>query len=421
MALIFGVNMQIDDTQNLFDFFRHVKATGAHVDTFELGNELGDDYITRFGTNISKEINAIWATDNHGGSDVAAAAASGRGGGTSKPGLVGPSNAGDSTSMPYLQTTFGTLVSEQDYLAGITFHAYPFHNGGGPTLPDDLLNLEKIEGGSDGKGGLQCFKNMMSVVRNASSATYKPEVWMGEGNAAGHGGRPGITNTLENSFWYAHALGTAADLGLSRFLRQDFIGGGYELVNRTTFEPNPDYYVALLWQRLMGTRALNVTLGTPGSNVRVHVMCARVGSSSSYNGAGGTNGNYTAVAGDVVVVAINFDQTATITVALATVTGNVSRRGLASRLGSPHVHRYSYAIRATDPPSAPQGRTADVSLKANSGSWTPLKLQHDADGTAVRLPSMPSVADIGNPLNVLVQPLSYSFNLMAGANAAACL
>jgi hypothetical protein len=100
-----------------------------------------------------------------------------------KPRLVGPSNAGDNPSREYLETTFGKLVAEQDYLSGITFHAYPFHNGGGPTLPEDLINVEKID------AGLECFSTMADVVRNYSSAGYRPKVWMGEGNAVG-GPRP---------------------------------------------------------------------------------------------------------------------------------------------------------------------------------------------------------------------------------------
>ena len=289
----------------------------------------------------------------------------------------------------------------------------------GPTLPDDLLNLAKIE------TGLECFKLMMDVVKNATKTptTYNPEVWMGEGNAAGHGGRPGITNTLENSFWYAHALGTAADLGLGRFLRQTFVGGGYELVNRTTFDPNPDYYVALLWQRLMGTKTLHATLGAAESNVRIHAMCARVGSSTGAATAAATATTatatgYTAAAGDVVVLAINFDQTATITVDVQGFRSSArvhSTTAASSGVGA----RYTWAVHATDPASAPQGRTTDIALMAANGTWTPLKLT--SEGDSVALPRMPPVEITNNPLSLPVQPLSYSFSLLAGAKAPACL
>ena len=115
--------MQIEDTENMFDFFKYIKAAAQPVDTFELGNELGDGPIQHFGDNISRAVDAIWSG----------------GGGNAKPGLAGPSNAGDNTDMSYLQTTFGKLASEQDYITGITFHAYPFHNGGGKCIERTTL------------------------------------------------------------------------------------------------------------------------------------------------------------------------------------------------------------------------------------------------------------------------------------------
>jgi heparanase 1 len=48
----------------------------------------------------------------------------------------------------------------------------------------------------------------------------------------------------------------AASYGTKVYCRQSFIGGNYGLLNTTTFEPNPDFYSALLWNRLMGTTVL---------------------------------------------------------------------------------------------------------------------------------------------------------------------
>lgn len=63
----------------------------------------------------------------------------------------------------------------------------------------------------------------------------------------------------------------------------DFIWtGDYELVNRTTGLPNPDYYVALLWHDHVGKEVLNVTMDSicsdPASScaheLRVHAHTA---------------------------------------------------------------------------------------------------------------------------------------------------
>jgi heparanase 1 len=141
-----------------------------------------------------------------------------------------------------------------------------------------------------------------------------PELWMGEGNAAGHGGRLGVTNTFINSFWYLvspfasirntallalfalslalpradgrqqNAMGAAASLGIARFNRQTLVGGGYELVNRSTLEPNPDYFAAMLWRKLVGAAALRVEispLAARGRDVRAYAFCARNGTDST--------------------------------------------------------------------------------------------------------------------------------------------
>ncbi|KAK9277118.1 hypothetical protein L1049_006657 [Liquidambar formosana] len=58
------------------------------------------------------------------------------------------------------------------------------------------------------------------------------------------------------------------------FCRQAFIGGNYALLNTTSFIPNPDYYGALLWHRLMGKHVLSTTRsGSP--YLRAYSHCSR--------------------------------------------------------------------------------------------------------------------------------------------------
>ena len=56
--------------------------------------------------------------------------------------------------------------------------------------------------------GVSTYSQMIAAVKAGAESTNRsmPEVWMGEGNAAGHGGRPGVTNTFINSFWYLVSL-----------------------------------------------------------------------------------------------------------------------------------------------------------------------------------------------------------------------
>ena len=55
-------------------------------------------------------------------------------------------------------------------------------------------------------------------------------------------------------FRYLDQLGMSAKYNTKTYCRQSFIGGNYDLLNTTTFQPNPDYYrfgiLLLLWAAL---------------------------------------------------------------------------------------------------------------------------------------------------------------------------
>ncbi|KAL4313093.1 hypothetical protein GQ457_01G017250 [Hibiscus cannabinus] len=69
-------------------------------------------------------------------------------------------------------------------------------------------------------------------------------------------------------------MGMAATYDQKVFCRQALIGGNYGLLSATTFIPNPDYYGALLWHRLMGSTVLAVTKESD-PDLRVYAHCAK--------------------------------------------------------------------------------------------------------------------------------------------------
>ena len=76
-----------------------------------------------------------------------------------------------------------------------------------------------------------------------------------------------MTDTALSTFWYLDALGSVA-LKAVQFGRQALAGSHYGLLNPAAdFEPNPDFYVAALWTRLVGATVLQTTLSTrpPGT------------------------------------------------------------------------------------------------------------------------------------------------------------
>ncbi len=54
--------------------------------------------------------------------------------------------------------------------------------------------------------------------------------------------------------------GHASVLGYRRFLRSTLIGGDYELIDRNTLEPNPDYFIAYMWSLYFSPKVLSCSL-----------------------------------------------------------------------------------------------------------------------------------------------------------------
>jgi hypothetical protein len=138
------------------------------------------------------------------------------------------------------------------------------------------------------------------------------------------------------------------------FARQTLLGGDYELVNRTTGLPNPDFVVAVLWHDLVGSGARAVamddqlcsrtrpgaTSSTPagagaetvgpscGAAVRIHAHTALAD--------GGSGGAEPALKAAVIVILVNFAEAAAFTINL-TVSGSTPDGGstnVTSNMGS---------------------------------------------------------------------------------------
>ncbi|RZC08526.1 Auxilin-related protein 1 isoform E [Glycine soja] len=110
--------------------------------------------------------------------------------------------------------------------------------------PEHLSKVESI------------FGNLSETIK-----IYGPwsSAWVGEAGGAYNSGGNHVSNRFLNSFWYLDQLGIASCYSTKVYCRQTLIGGNYGLLNTTTFAPNPDYYSAVLWHRLMGKKVLAVS------------------------------------------------------------------------------------------------------------------------------------------------------------------
>ncbi|KAJ7327180.1 hypothetical protein JRQ81_016939 [Phrynocephalus forsythii] len=95
------------------------------------------------------------------------------------------------------------------------------------------------------------------------------QVWLGETSSAYGGGAPQLSNT-----YVADKLGLSAQLGIDVVMRQVLFGAGsYHLVD-ASFEPLPDYWLSLLYKKLVGTKVLKVNVaGQDPRKLRVYLHC----------------------------------------------------------------------------------------------------------------------------------------------------
>ncbi|XP_065189254.1 uncharacterized protein LOC135819881 [Sycon ciliatum] len=230
------------NSTNSHELLKYAAANKLPIFAFELSNEkngwdpvkLGEDFNT-----VRGYINELWPDE------------------ATRPLLVGP----DTASTPWMKTFFGTAGKS---LNASTFHTYC---NGYTTCEQTMLNPKVLDG---------CINAAVSTIeytREGIPSNPNMPVWAGEDGPHSGGGRPNCTDRFADAYWYLDHLATLALHGVQAFARSTMVGANYGLLNRTTFEPHPDYYAALLWGRLMGTSHLNVTTGSADGMLRAYTTC----------------------------------------------------------------------------------------------------------------------------------------------------
>ncbi|OWM90391.1 heparanase-like protein 1 [Punica granatum] len=239
------------DSTNAYEFMKYTVAKGYPVDSWEFGNELSGSGI---GASVGAEqygkdlialkgiIDQIYK--NH----------------DPKPSVIAPGGFFDQDWYARLLQVSGSGVI--DFM---THHIYNLGPGSDPNLISKILDPNYLNRISD------TFSKLKETIRK-NGPWASP--WVGESGGAYNSGGLGVSNTFVNSFWYLDQLGMAAKYSTKVYCRQSLIGGNYGLLNTTTFIPNPDYYSALLWNRLMGKGVLSIDIDSP-SPLRSYAHCSR--------------------------------------------------------------------------------------------------------------------------------------------------
>ncbi|XP_017599596.1 PREDICTED: heparanase [Corvus brachyrhynchos] len=155
------------------------------------------------------------------------------------------------------------LKSGGKVIDSVTWHHY-YVNGRSATR-GDFLSPEVLD---------SFAAAIYEVLEIVGGTVPDKKVWLGETSSAYGGGAPRLSNTYVAGFMWLDKLGLSARQGIDVVMRQVFFGAGtYHLVD-ANFEPLPDYWLSLLYKKLVGTKVLQVGLaGADKRKLRVYLHC----------------------------------------------------------------------------------------------------------------------------------------------------
>eukprot|EP00935_MAST-01C_sp_MAST-1C-sp1_P000367 g367.t1 len=238
-------------------------------------------------------------------------------------------------------------------------------------------------------------------------------LWCGECGPHNHGGLENVTDRFISSFWYADALGGLARAGLVEFGRQALLGSNYGLLRAVpksanslaraapAFEPNPDFFTAVLWQRLMGQEVLQVDLTGGGADVQNNLHVYAHCSSTAENGSAPERTSRRSSSATVTLLFINV--AAETQFAITPVTSSSSSDGSFGGGGGSGASRLEYHL------TAPSLLSTTVLLNGN-----PLLVE---DGQLPLDKLVPREVSPAEPISVA--PLSYGFAVLPGGSCPA--
>ena len=241
------------NSSNAESFIRYTHNKGYNVHAWELGNELVGSKGIDSHINVSDYLQD-WSQFLGLLNDVYYL--------EGRPKVVVP----DTTWMTDWFNEFLELLNEEEKPDIVTHHLYSLGPGSDPNVWTKTLNATYLD---------QIIPLAAEVQRTLSKSAPSAKIYIGEAGGAYNSGRDNVTNSFNSGFWYLDQMGIFASYGHGAYCRQTLIGGFYSLLDAFTYEPNPDYYNLLLWQRLMSTTVLKTTAASGDGNLRAYAHCTR--------------------------------------------------------------------------------------------------------------------------------------------------
>lgn len=169
----------------------------------------------------------------------------------------------------YFGKVFDVIKSLQNDIDIITWHYYPVQSSRCP-VAIRRANLGRF---FDPK----VLDAIVPYAQDMKEAQMKSaphaQLWMGETGSAQCGGMRELSDTFLGSLWWADELGALALYKHDVVIRQSILGGDYALLDFDTLKPRPDYWLSLLWKRLMGKKVIKLNYENKDQSLRIYQHC----------------------------------------------------------------------------------------------------------------------------------------------------
>jgi heparanase len=178
--------------------------------------------------------------------------------------IIGPGSTGEGILASGLDLSIDKLLSP---MPKPTFEVFTYHYYGtvskrcmGGQKPENALSAEWL---SRTEKGLDFYEKARDkYVPNAP-------IWLTETAESACGGNPWAAQFLD-SFRYVEQLGRLAKRGVQVVMHNTLARSEYALLDHNTHNPRPNYWTALLWNKLMGTEVYDAPNLEQGVDVFVH-------------------------------------------------------------------------------------------------------------------------------------------------------
>lgn len=101
------------------------------------------------------------------------------------------------------------------------------------------------------------LKEQIATMNKHTEKYAHIPMWLTETSSSYGGGTPGLSNSYGGTPLWLDKLGLSAKNNITTVIRQSFYGGNYSLVDNN-LEPLPDWWVSVLYKRLVGNKVLHI-------------------------------------------------------------------------------------------------------------------------------------------------------------------